>query len=63
MLPFHCPKAVPFCFLITQYSIVYVYILFEKYKTFSVLIHNRIKTTELSSLMKLLSILKNGDYG
>ena len=42
MLPFHCPKAVPFCFLITQYSIVYV--LFEKYKTFSVLIHNHIKT-------------------
>ena len=37
MLTIHCPKAVPFSFLNTQYSIVRI--LFEKYKTFSVLIH------------------------
>ena len=56
MLPFHCPKAVPFCCLITQYWIVYI--LFEKYKTFSVLMHNHIKT--IGNLVKREIVWKHG---
>ena len=60
MLPFHCPKAVPFRFLITQYSIVYVYILFEKYKTFSVLVYTIRDIKTIGNLVKREIVWKHG---